>query len=171
MTPSSGGRRRLWSVLQLEDGEEVNEGRSNHQGITRGWGWRSPRMKAAAVIQHKTGDGGGAPVIGAGHKARGRMGGLPCALKRRKLSRGKGNGSGRSVAPCRSRGGGGNVEERGGALGRQQRVSDGRKWRSASRGGGVRACGPSWVVRRGLGPKSSAPFYLFKKNSNRFELI
>jgi hypothetical protein len=43
-------------------------------------GWRSPRMEAAAAIQRKTRDGGGAPVIGAGHTARGQMGGLPSAL-------------------------------------------------------------------------------------------
>jgi hypothetical protein len=163
MTPSSGGRRRLWSVLQLEDGEEVNEGRSNHQGITRGWGWRSPRMKAAAVIQHKTGDGGGAPVIGAGHKARGRMGGLPCALKRQKLSRGKGNGSGRSVAPCRSRGGGGNVEERGG--GARPTAACKRRAQMAVSEQGRRSPGvwaivghPAWAW-----PKEQCPFLFIQK--------
>jgi hypothetical protein len=31
-----GGRRRLRSVLQLEDGEEVKEGHLNRQGIMQG---------------------------------------------------------------------------------------------------------------------------------------
>jgi hypothetical protein len=54
----------------------------------------------AVAIQRKTSDGGGALVIGAGHMARGWMGGLPGALKRQKLSRGMGNGNGHSVSPC-----------------------------------------------------------------------
>jgi hypothetical protein len=40
-----------------------------------------------------------------------------------------------------------------------------------SRGGGVRAHGPLWASRRGLGPEKSAPFYFFEKISNQFELI
>jgi hypothetical protein len=39
----------------------------------------------------------------------------------------------------------------------------GRSARHASRGGGVRAHGPWCTGRRGLGPESSAPFYLFEK--------
>jgi hypothetical protein len=35
--------------------------------------------------------------------------------------------------------------------------------RHASRGGGVRARGPLWAGRRGFGPESSAPFFLFEK--------
>jgi hypothetical protein len=35
--------------------------------------------------------------------------------------------------------------------------------RHVSRGGGVRARGPLWAGRRGFGPESSAPFYLFEK--------
>jgi hypothetical protein len=40
-----------------------------------------------------------------------------------------------------------------------------------SRGGGVQAHGPLWAGQRGLGLENSALFYLFKKNSNQFELI
>jgi hypothetical protein len=47
MAPSSG-RRWLWSILQLEDGEGVKEGHTNHQGIT----W-----EGVALI--KDGSGGG----------------------------------------------------------------------------------------------------------------
>jgi hypothetical protein len=60
MAPSSG-RRWLWSVLQLEDGEEVKVGHPNHQGITwegggahRGWKWRwqfSAKLAMVAVLR------------------------------------------------------------------------------------------------------------------------
>jgi hypothetical protein len=69
--------------LHLEDGEEVREGRPNQQGIMRGW--HSLRMEAVAAIQRQTGDGGGAPIIGSGHTAHGRMGGLPGAPNWREL--------------------------------------------------------------------------------------
>jgi hypothetical protein len=62
----------------------VREDRPNRQGVM--WGWRSPRMEVAAVIQCKIGDGGGAPVTGAGQTAHGRMGGLSGAPKRRELT-------------------------------------------------------------------------------------
>jgi hypothetical protein len=85
--------------MQLEDGEEVREGRPNRQGITRGW--RSPRMEAVAAIRRKTGDGGDAPVIEAGHTTHGWMGGLPGAPNRWEFVRGRKNGDGRSVASLR----------------------------------------------------------------------
>lgn len=106
-------------------------------------------MGAAAVIRHKTGDGGGALVIRAGHTTRGQMGGLLGAMKQRKLSREKGNNNGRSVAPCRSRGGDG--EERlgygltpgGGGKGGKAT----RGWRSA--GSGAQATGTGGDRRAG----------------------
>jgi hypothetical protein len=144
-------------------------------------GWRSSRMEVAATIQCKTDDGGGAPVIGAGHTTRGRMGGLPGALKRQTFSRGKGNSNGCSVAPCRSRGVDG--EERG--------VQSDVRWRrekgaaQRQRGGGawpiVARKPPAQAVvdeqaRRSLGvwvvvgrpawvwPREQCLFYLFQKH-------
>jgi hypothetical protein len=133
-------------------------------------GWRSPRMEAAAAIRRKTRDGGGAPVIGAGHTTRGQMGGLPSALKLQKLSRGKGNGNGRSVAPYRSRGGRSGVR----SDARWRREKGGGVWPVAARKRQARAAIDE-QRRRSLGawvivgrpvwawPREQCFFYLFQK--------